>query len=212
MLPLNYKYVIFDFDMTLVDTEPGSIYAYEKAMHKAGGVFDKDQITTYMSEFLDKTYERIDNPLISELAFEEEFYFHSHKKMAAMSKIFPEVEYVLNELSKTHILAIVTNKDLLCVNQIIRHHKIDSSLFQCIISCDDVSRRKPDPQGLELCMKTLGANPNECVYIGDSNNDLVFAQNANVRGIRVVRGIEGVFNDDLIRDLKALLVEGDSIA
>lgn len=212
MLPINYKYVIFDFDMTLVDTEPGSIYAYEKAMRKAGGVFNKDQITLYMSEFLDKTYERIDNPLISELEFEEEFYFHSHKKMAVMSKIFPEVEYVLNELSKTHILAIVTNKDLLCVNQIIRHHKIDSSLFQCIISCDDVSRRKPDPQGLELCMKALGANPKECVYIGDSNNDLVFAQNANVRGIRVVRGIEGISNNDIIRDLKALLVEGDSIA
>lgn len=108
----KYKYIIFDFDMTLVDTELGSIYSYEKAITKAGGEFNKEQISVYMSEFLNKTYERIRNPLISEQEFEEEFYFYSHKKMATMSRLFPEVKKVLSELSKTHILAIVTNKDI----------------------------------------------------------------------------------------------------
>lgn len=204
----KFKYVIFDFDMTLVDTEPGSIYSYKKAIQKAGGEFSENHIGIYMSEFLDKTYERITNPLISESEFEEEFYVHSHKKMAVMSRLFPEVKCVLEELSKSHLLAIVTNKDSFCVNQIIEYHKIDSNLFRCIISCDEVSKRKPDPQGLELCMKALGARPSECVYVGDSNNDLIFARNANVKGIRVVRNQDCSQNDDFVCDLTALLVEG----
>lgn len=133
MIISKYKYIIFDFDMTLVDTEPGSIYSYEKAILKAGGKFDEKKISLYMSEFLDKTYERIVHPQISEREFEKEFYFHSHKKMAVMSKLFPEVKYVLDALSKTHVIAIVTNKDLVCVNQIIKHHNLDSTLFRCIV-------------------------------------------------------------------------------
>lgn len=207
----KYKYIIFDFDMTLVDTELGSIYSYEKAITKAGGKFNKEQISVYMSEFLNKTYERIRNPLISEQEFEEEFYFYSHKKMATMSRLFPEVKKVLSELSKTHILAIVTNKDILCINQIIKHHKIDTSMFRCIISCDDVTKRKPDPQGLELCMSKIGATPDECVYVGDSINDLIFAENACVKGIRVVRDRDSLPNDNIICDLSALMVEGDCI-
>ena len=206
MMVSKYKYIIFDFYMTLVDTEQGSIYSYEQAILKAGGKFNEKQISMYMSEFLDKTYERIVNPQISEYEFEEEFYFHSHQKMAVMSKLFPEVKYVLNILNKTHVLAIVTNKDLLCVNQIIKHHGLDPTLFRCIVSCDDVSKRKPDPQGLELCMKKIGALHNECVYIGDSENDLVFTENANVKGIRVLREHFNAKTNYTIQDLTALLV------
>ena len=201
----NYKCIVFDFDMTLVNTELGSIYCYKKAIRKAGGVFEEKNVYKYMGEFLDKTYERIENPLITEKEFEELFYYYSHKKMAVMSHLYPEVRSVLNELKKTHILAIVTNKDMLCVEQIMKIHNIDLSIFSCIISCDEVSERKPHPQGLELCMEKIGVFPEQCLYVGDSANDMIFAENAKVKGIRIIRDGNMISNNNVICELSNLL-------
>lgn len=202
---MNFKQIIFDFDMTLVDTSKGSAFCYEKAILAAGGDFSRFDLPKYMGEFLDATYLRIKNPLIEYAEFERVFYYYSHKKMAEMSVLYNDTVNLLTELSKTRCLSIVTNKDRKCVEQILRFHNIKKELFRIILCCDDVKQRKPHPEGLINCIKELSCNKNECVYVGDSLTDVEFANNAGIKCYRVNRNENEPLNSNEIRTLTELL-------
>lgn len=203
-----YKYIIFDFDMTLVDTSRGSAFCYEMAFKKAGAVFNRENLSLYMGEFLDATYNRIEKPLITYEEFEKTFYYNSHRFMAEQSILFPEVKKVLKVLKIEKTLAIVTNKDEKCVLDILKYHGISTDLFNCIICCDDVINKKPHPEALLKCMNILKASKSECIYIGDNYKDVEFANNAGISSLRVSRDEKYLFNKNEIRDLTEL-IEGE---
>lgn len=202
---MRVQNIIFDFDMTLVDTSKGSALCYEKALLAAGGTFKLADLTTYMGEFLDATYSRIKNPQIKYAEFERVFYHYSHKCMASMSVLYDDTLEVLNVLSKTKRLSIVTNKDRKCVEQILQFHKIRKDLFEIILCCGDVNLRKPHPDGLINCMNLLPCNKDECVYIGDSFTDVEFAQNAGIEYYRINRVATEDLGQKEIRRLTELL-------
>lgn len=203
-----YKHVIFDFDMTLVDTSKGSAFCYEMAFKAAGGIFNKENLSLYMGEFLDATYNRIANPLITYEEFEKTFYYYSHRFMAEQSILFPEVKKVLNELGKYVVLSIVTNKDEKCVFEILKFHNIPIHMFECIICCDEVINKKPHPEALIKCMNRLNANKLESIYIGDNMKDVEFANNAGIDSIRVNREKHINLKENEIESLFGL-IEGD---
>ena len=58
---------------------------------------------------------------------------------------------------------------------------------------------KPDPAGLRLLMRKLGAAPEESVLVGDGETDLRSARNAGLRSVAVTWGF---------RSREALLAEG----
>lgn len=202
---MRIRNIIFDFDMTLVNTSKGSAFCYEKALLAAGGQFKLADLTTYMGEFLDVTYSRIKNPQIEYAEFERVFYYYSHKCMASMSVLYDDTREVLNVLSKTNRLSIVTNKDRKCVEQILQFHKIRKDLFEIILCCDDVNLRKPHPEGLINCMNLLSCNKDECVYIGDSFTDVEFAKNAGIEYYRINRVTTEDLGQKEIRMLTELL-------
>ena len=47
-----------------------------------------------------------------------------------------------------------------------------------VVSCLDVDRAKPDPEGLLKIMAALGRQPGETVYVGDSPSDAQAAEGA----------------------------------
>ena len=49
-------------------------------------------------------------------------------------------------------------------------------------------RRKPAPDMVLKALEHLGANQNECVYVGDSDVDIATARNAGVKSISVLWG------------------------
>jgi histidinol-phosphate aminotransferase len=57
-------------------------------------------------------------------------------------------------------------------------------LFEVVITDDDVKQRKPNPEGLFLALKRLGAS--KAVYFGDSKDDAEAARAASVQFIGVV--------------------------
>ncbi len=202
---IDYKYVIFDFDMTLVDTSNGSALCYQNAFEATGGRFDIHDLSIYMGEFLDKTYLRIKSPLLGYDDFEKIFYDNSHKYMARMSKLYDDTVVCLKELSKTKKLSIVTNKDRKCVEQILQFHKIKLNLFETIICCDDVSNKKPHPEGLNKCINSLNCDKKQCVYIGDNSVDVEFAYNAGIESLRINRDFNTTLMNNEIRALTDLI-------
>lgn len=52
--------------------------------------------------------------------------------------------------------------------------------FDLVVTAADVSRPKPDPEGVASILQTLGVSPDEAVFIGDSDVDRRTAQAAGV--------------------------------
>ncbi len=96
---------------------------------------------------------------------------------------------ILKTLSKAYVLGIVTNNDSIDLEYAASFLKLD--LFKVIITAEDFSRPKPDPESLLLVAKKLGVKPNECVYIGDLETDMKAAEAAGMRFILYSKNPKG---------------------
>ena len=67
----------------------------------------------------------------------------------------------------------------------------------CIVSADTTKNRKPHPEPMYHACKLTGAQPEECVYIGDARRDIEAGQNAGMMTIIAEYGyIEDTENVD----------------
>jgi phosphoglycolate phosphatase-like HAD superfamily hydrolase len=62
----------------------------------------------------------------------------------------------------------------------------------CVVTCDDVVKTKPDPEGLKLALKRLGGTAAESLVLGDLSVDMITGQRA---GIPIRIGITHGFDD-----------------
>jgi HAD superfamily hydrolase (TIGR01509 family) len=90
----------------------------------------------------------------------------------------PHLVSVLEKLSHDYPLAIATNRGA-SVEPILNHFDLER-FFSAIITSQDVDRPKPAPDMLLLASSRLGADPENCLFIGDSELDRQAAEDANV--------------------------------
>ncbi len=58
-----------------------------------------------------------------------------------------------------------------------------AELFDTVVTAEDVSRHKPDPEPVLEALRRLGGSPDRAVMVGDSDKDLGAARNAGVASI-----------------------------
>jgi phosphoglycolate phosphatase len=61
--------------------------------------------------------------------------------------------------------------------------------FDVIVGGEDVSRHKPDPEGLLAAIERLGGSPSGSLYVGDSVTDAETARRAGVPFAAVLNGV-----------------------
>ena len=59
----------------------------------------------------------------------------------------------------------------------------------CLIGADDCAKHKPDPAPILLGCERMGAQPEECVYVGDSPFDIAAGNAAGCKTIAVTWGM-----------------------
>ena len=85
------------------------------------------------------------------------------------------------------------------------------TLFEVIITSDDVEKRKPAPDPLIACAQQLDLKPGKCVYVGDTATDIKAGKAAGMRTIGVLTGfdeyeaLETENPDAIINDIQNLL-------
>ena len=85
------------------------------------------------------------------------------------------------------------------------------TLFEAIVTSDDVEKRKPAPDPLIVCAQLLDMKPGNCVYIGDTTTDIKAGKAAGMRTIGVLTGfdqydaLEKEKPDAIIEDVQNLL-------
>ena len=60
-----------------------------------------------------------------------------------------------------------------------------ASYFDDMVTCDDTTVHKPNPEPLLLGMKKLGCMPEEAIMVGDSPFDIKCANSAGVKSVLV---------------------------
>lgn len=88
---------------------------------------------------------------------------------------------VIKDLSREYALAVVTSR-----NKAYAYEPPLNALepfFKATVAYEDTTRHKPDPEPLLLAASQLGVRPEECVYVGDVENDLTAARAADMKFI-----------------------------
>jgi HAD superfamily hydrolase (TIGR01549 family) len=124
------------------------------------------------------------DPLKAHQAFE---YFLEHQQTVASStRLFDGVSELLKQLNDSEIpLGMVTGRHSRDLHIMLEAHSLQSH-FKIMVSDDQVSLPKPNPEGIFKAAKHLGILPKNTLYIGDSPSDVEAAHNAGATAIAVV--------------------------
>jgi HAD superfamily hydrolase (TIGR01509 family) len=109
-------------------------------------------------------------------------------------------------LERKFVLGLVTGGSGDRVRAQLQAFGFDGCFSACVCS-EDTPRKKPHPSPLRLALRRLGAQPEDCVYVGDSAEDIEMARRAGVRSIGVLgpfptaAGLRAAKPDLLLRSL-----------
>ncbi len=187
------KIAIFDLDGTLIN----SIYDLADSVNAALALWDLPcHSTASYYTFVGNGMEHLvrtamgdkgsDDTLYSQVRadFDRIYAEHCNDKTCA----YDGLEDVLSKLESAGIdTAVLSNKAHVYVGDILKknfpHHSFSLAWGQ-----QDGIKRKPDGEGVLRMLDALGYDQSDCVYIGDSNVDVLTAQNAGVDVIGVLWG------------------------
>lgn len=193
------KYVVFDFDGTLVNTNDVIIASWQATFeHFLGHRESEEKIKDTFGETLVYTV-GVNFP---GLPTEDVICYYRDYQMAhcdEMVCVFDGIVDMLKELKdRGYKLAIATSRThkgtLDYLNQFgMREY------FDAVVSMEDVDRHKPDPDTCLVALSKLGATPEESVMLGDTRFDVGCANNAGVDSILV--GWSGVTTEEKLKSI-----------
>jgi len=205
----DLRAVLFDFDGTLLDSFAAHWEVYQVMFAKFNIRITKDEFIRHFSPDWYHTYQAVGLPRES-WAAADAFWLEEATKHEP--GLFPGVKDVLLQLRPHYSLGLVTSGTKSRVLRDLGKTAL-AGHFQVIVTGDDVQRPKPSPEGLERALQTLGARPDQALYVGDTPADYEMSRNASVRFCGVcspfLRPTDGLAFQvlDSIGDLVELIVK-----
>ena len=185
------RFVFFDLDGTLADTDPDIRRAWKAALADLGlecPSFDKKFVAGPPIDEMARTL--FPDSFTPVLADSIRVRFAAHYD----SDGFPETrEYpgVIDEVRRLkaegRIVAIVTNKRYAGATAMARHFGWDR-VFDGVFAGDMTPPKVRKPELLARVMRDFGARPDECALVGDTSNDFEAARANGVFSVGVSWG------------------------
>ncbi|XVV14870.1 HAD family hydrolase [Actinoplanes sp. CA-131856] len=175
------KYVLFDHDGVLVDTESWYFKAGERALADIGLTLDKDRYLRDMSQgqgtWAQARAAGVDEPAISRLRAVRDRYYQDHLRTEAIE--IEGVTEVLADLSRHVRMAIVTTAKRADFDLIHEKRRI-RQFMDFVLVREDYERSKPHPEPYLTALKRFGAAAEEALVIEDSSRGLNSAVAAGI--------------------------------
>ena len=204
---MNFKdkeLIIFDFDGTLIDSGPDLAKALNNMLtHYNLEPVTVEQASQYIGNGAKKLVERgLQHRLkpedITEEFFNEafEFYFKAYREVSSEKTfLYPGVVETLQYLDKKgYDMTICTNKPFEFIEPILDTLSI-KQFFKVWVGADSLPKQKPDAMPLLHLAKEMNRNIEKTIMVGDSKNDIIAAQNAEMESIGVSYGYN--YNEDI---------------
>lgn len=179
------KAVLFDFDMTLVD----SSYAIHHctnllASHFGLSRISREKVLSSIGLTIEDGWGMFWGKFRQEWV---DFYRANYRdEEDARLKLFPNTLSTLERLRKMGIkIGVVTNRRF--AKRPVEFMGL-SPMMDVVVGLDDVERAKPEPDSLLKGFEILGVEPSEVIYAGDTDIDMMTTVAAGCMGIGMTTG------------------------
>ena len=171
----NKKLALFDLDGTLFDTREVNYLAYKEALQPYHIILDEAYFKTRCNG---RHYTEFIPQIMGSTEYLEEV--HKAKKVAyarnlSAAKMNKHLFSIIRQLEAEYDCVIVTTASRKNVMDILSFFQVEN-LFECIITQEDISQPKPDPEGFLLAMKRFKASPQDTMIFEDSDVGIAAAR------------------------------------
>lgn len=162
------KLAVFDMDGTLFDTEEVNYLSYEKAAGLCGYAITREQ---FSAQFAGKNYKEF-LPVfgITDRAIQEKI--HEQKKLlyADFLECAKKNEHLFSMIAcmkSEYMLAVATTASRKNTQEILEKFQV-LEWFDFLVTQEDVSKLKPNPECYLYAMKMAGVSPEHTIIFEDS--------------------------------------------
>ena len=187
------KYVIFDMDGVIVNSEPVIMKAALDALREGGVPASLDDFTEFIGageeHFIIGPCDRAGrSDLIDPIT--EQMFLNFENSLGEM-KVFPSAKPLIEELSRRGlIIALVSSAAERKLKASLKAAGIAPESFRVILSGSDVTEKKPSPAPYLLAAERLGADPRDCLVIEDALSGVRSAKSAGMNCAAVTTSFE----------------------
>lgn len=173
-----YKYIIFDVDGTILDTEKAVLKSLQKVLKEENLYYELENLKFALGIPGKETLKKIG---ITDIDRVHPKWSKTVLDFSNEVIVFENLKEIIIRLFEMSIITgIVTSKT--------KQELIDEfdpfelgTYFKAVVCADDTIKHKPDPDPLLLCLEKLNVSNQETVYIGDSIYDMQCAHSAGVK-------------------------------
>lgn len=191
---MKYSLVIFDLDGTILDTLDDIADSCNAVLKKNNfPVHTKNEIKTFIGNGIPKLIERSLPPATDTETKEkitQEFIAYYRAHSAIKTSPFNGMIDFLTELKNARIkIAVNTNKHEGTAVDIC--NKYFPGLIDAVTGGRPDTPHKPDPTGVEKILSLLNEKKENAIYVGDSDVDILTAQNTGIDCSSAAWGFRG---------------------
>lgn len=189
-----YKACIFDLDGTLTDTLESLTYSVNTTLQELGlSSITREQCRAFVGSgprpLLEQSLKAVGDQELAYIEQAVEIYARVFQE-GCMHEVKPYdgiVELLTALKAKGLRLAVLSNKPHTQTNKIVASF-FEAGTFDLIEGLKPDVPKKPDPTAALAIAKQLGAAKEECIYIGDSDTDMMTGNNAGMLPVGVTWG------------------------
>jgi HAD superfamily hydrolase (TIGR01509 family) len=174
--------VLFDWDGTLLNSYEADLRAYLSMFHALGINWTERELAQHYSPNWLRVYRAAKLPR-SKWSEADRLWTRAYK--LENPPLLAGARRVVRLLAQKFGLGIVTSGNRPRVRRQLRQLELASYFSACVCS-EDAANRKPHPAPLQLVLKRLRRDPEQCVYVGDTAEDIEMARRTGVRAIGVL--------------------------
>jgi len=174
--------VLFDWDGTLIDSYHADTQAYLAMFRALGMGWGTKELDAHYSPDWYVVYRAAGIP--KERWEEADRLWRMHY-VKHPSKLMSGTRRVLSQLARQHRLGLVTSGDRERVCRQLRSFAL-TRVFRARVCGGDTAEKKPHPAPLLLALEKMKLAAEECVYVGDTPEDMEMARAVGMRAIAVL--------------------------
>lgn len=179
--------LLVDLDGTLADTATANFEAYSAALGEVGAAVTRER---FDSAVQGQNWRQFLPTLLAEAGVTADPAGVAQRKADLYATKLDQVVLnaalvrLLTSSRPACRTALVTTASSANVRAIMAHYEL-GHLFDAVVTGDDVSRHKPDPEAYQLAAHRLGVEPEDCLVFEDSEIGIASARAFGAAVLRI---------------------------
>ena len=185
---MSGKLIMVDLDGTLVDTSRVNYFAYKQAMKQYGYELDFDYFmkNCYGKHYLDflPDITTKEKTILNKIHDAKKNNYSAYIEKAILNKVMLDI---LQLAKLEYKIALVTTASRQNSFEILEHFQL-SDFFDLVITREDVSHSKPDPEGYKKALQYFQVETSNAIIFEDSDSGLEAARRTGCSYFRTYIG------------------------